>query len=364
MYRLAFICFTFASLLICKKPLAQNVNIKHNDPHIRYTGRIQQTDSTTVFYWSASSAKIKFKGTGIDVVLKDQTGINRFTVVVDGKVQQTLNVDSTKRTYTLASGLSAGKHEVELFKQTEWAMGSTAIYGFTVDKGTRLLAAPPSKKRKIEVYGDSITCGYAVEDSAGKDRGTAPFENGYISYAAITARHFNADYISISKSGIGILISWFPLIMPEMYDRLNPNDAGSHWNFSDYTPQVVIVNLFQNDSWLIKKPEHEQFKARFGTTAPSDTQIIAAYKSFISSVRAKYPSATIVCVLGSMDASAANSPWPGYVTQAVHSLKDNRVLTHFIPYKKTPGHPSIREQQEAADDLIKFMEKEVKWDSK
>ncbi|MDI3320334.1 SGNH/GDSL hydrolase family protein [Pinibacter soli] len=359
MHRLAVITFACISLLVCKISLAQNV--KHDDSHIRYTGRIQQTDSTAVFYWTASSAKIKFKGTGISVVLKDQLGINRFTVIVDGKVQPTLNVDSTKRTYTLASGLSSGTHEVELFKQTEWAMGSTSIYGFSIDKGTTLLAAPPAKKRKIEVYGDSITCGYAVEDSTGKDRGTAPFENGYISYAAITARHFNADYVSISKSGIGILISWFPLIMPEMYDRLNPTDSNSHWNFSDYKPQVVIVNLFQNDSWLTKRPDHEQFKARFGTTAPSESQIVAAYKNFISSVRAKYPSATIVCILGNMDATGANSQWPGYVTQAVQLMNDKKVLTHFISYKKTPGHPSIREQQAAADDLIKFMEKEVKW---
>jgi hypothetical protein len=288
-------------------------------------------------------------------------GNNRFTVVVDGKVQQTLNVDSTKRTYKLASGLSAGTHEVELFKQTEWAMGSTMIFGFTVDKGTTLLAAPPAKKRKIEVYGDSITCGYAVEDSTGQDRGTAPFENGYISYAALMARHFNADYVSISKSGIGVTISWFPLIMPEMYDRLDPNESNSHWDFKNYSPQVVIVNLFQNDAWLTKKPEHEQFKARFGTTAPSETQIISAYKNFISNVRAKYPTATIVCILGNMDATASGSPWPGYVTKAAQSLNDKRILTHFIPYKKTSGHPSIREHQQAADDLIKFMEKNVKW---
>lgn len=355
---LIFVCTLSFS---CKHTNAQPINVKPNDPRILYTGRIQQTDSTTIFYWTASSAKIKFKGTGIAVVLKDQNGINRFTVVVDGKVQQTLNVDSDKKTYTLASGLSSGTHEVELFKQTEWAMGSTTIYGFAVDKGTTLLAAPTAKKRKIEVYGDSITCGYAVEDSSGKDRGTAPYENGYISYAAITARHFNADYVSISKSGIGITVSWFPLIMPELYDRLDPNDSNSYWNFKNYTPQVVLVNLFQNDAWLTKMPANEQFKQRFGTAAPSASQIVEAYKNFISNVRAKYPSATIVCILGNMDATAENAPWPSYVTQAVQLLNDKRILTHFIPYKKTSGHPSIQEQQAAADDLIGFMEKEVKW---
>ena len=43
------------------------------------------------------------------------------------------------------------------------------------------------------------------------------------------------------------MVSWFPLIMPEMYDRLTPTEASSKWDFSSYQPDVVVVNLFQND---------------------------------------------------------------------------------------------------------------------
>jgi len=42
-------------------------------------------------------------------------------------------------------------------------------------------------------------------------------------------------------------------IMPEMYDGLNPADGNSKWNFNEYTPDVVVVNLFQNDSWLVNR---------------------------------------------------------------------------------------------------------------
>ena len=157
---------------------------------------------------------------------------------------------------------------------------------------------PPQQKRKIEFFGNSITCGYAVEDSTGQDRGTAPYENAYLSYATITARHFDAEFHSTSKSGIGILVSWVPLIMPEMYYRLDPTDAESKWDFSKYTPDVVVINLFQNDAWIIKLPDNDQFKAQFGSKPPTDEQIIKAYKDFVKTIRSKYPKAQIICALG------------------------------------------------------------------
>ena len=74
------------------------------------------------------------------------------------------------------------------------------------------------------------------------------YTNNYLSYAALTARYFDAGYQCICKSGIGVTISWFPLTMSEMYDRLVPTNPDSKWDFSLYTPDIVVVNLFQNDS--------------------------------------------------------------------------------------------------------------------
>ena len=49
-----------------------------------------------------------------------------------------------------------------------------------------------------------------------------------------------------------------------MYNRLIPTDSTSKWNFSLYQPDVVVINLLQNDTWLVNLPEHEEFKKRFG----------------------------------------------------------------------------------------------------
>ena len=337
------------------------VTISATDSHLHYMGRTWTNDGAVALSWSGNSVGINFTGSSISATLRDESGVNTYAVVLDGKVVQVLHPDQTKNDYTLASGLSAGKHHLELFKRTEWAMGKTWVYGFTLNNGSKVLKASRAHKRKIEFYGNSITCGYAVLDTTGKDRGSAEFEDGYNSYAAITARHYNAEFSSISKSGIGITVSWFPLIMPEMYDRLDATDPNSKWDFSKYTPDVVVINLFQNDSWIVTMPNNEQFKARFGTTAPTPEFIINAYASFVKSIRAKYPKAHIICILGSMDATKPGSPWPGYIEKAVATLNDNNIYTHFIPYKNTPGHPSKKEQQDMAADLIGFMDKTVKW---
>jgi hypothetical protein len=352
--------FCWAILAISLQCSAQTT-IKSTDPHIRYSGRIAFTDSTAELSWTATEVMINFNGTGVSAVLRDERSDNNYNIIIDGKVMSVLHPEMAKKSYVLASGLPAGKHTLELFKRNEWAMGKTWFYQFVLDKGAKILAPPAAKKRKIEFFGNSISCGYADIDTTGQDRGTSPYEDGYISYASLTARHFNAELHNTSKSGIGITISWFPMIMPEMYDRLDATDPNSKWDFSKYTPDVVIINLFQNDCWLTAMHDNDQFKARFGTTPPTPEFIINAYQSFVKSIRSKYPKAKILCILGSMDATKAGSPWPGYIDKAVAGLNDKNILTHFIPYKNTNGHPSAKEQRAMADDLVTFMEQNLKW---
>ncbi|MGZ3756658.1 MAG: SGNH/GDSL hydrolase family protein [Mucilaginibacter sp.] len=353
--------FTLLWCLVTVLDIKAQAIVKSDDPHIHYMGRTDKKGDATELAWPGTSVKINFNGTGVKAILKDN-GVNDFyNIIVDNKVIKVIRLDTAKNTYTLAEGLPVGPHSLELFKRTEWAIGKSMFYGFTLDKGGVLLKAPATKKRKIEYYGDSITCGYAVEDSTGKDRGTGPFEDNYVSYAAIIARHFDAEYSCIARSGIGVMISWFPQIMPEMYNLKDPANPKSLWDFNKYTPDVIVVNLFQNDSWIVANPNNDQFKLRFGTKAPTADEIIAKYKALISNIRNKYPHAYIICALGSMDATKAGSVWPEYIEKAVLGLDDKKVLTHFFADKKTPGHPNVREQQAMADDLIGFIDQNIKW---
>jgi len=335
-------------------------NIRPGDGKLQTDGRINiQNPDVAEIYWPGSSVKIKFSGTEVKATLKDERGFNFFNVIIDDSLLQTLKIDTAKTTYTLVAGLPEGNHTVELSKRADWFRGKTLFYGFQLASGSKLLQLP-AKKRMIEFYGNSITVGAAVEDNIG-DKGDSTFTNNYRSYASITARHFNARYSCIASSGIGIMVSWGSLIMPEIYDRLNPDDSTSKWDFSKAQPDIVVINLFQNDCALLTLPEHAQFKRRFGDKNPTEEFIIKAYSNFVQRIRDHYPGAYIVCVLGTMDAVKPGSPWPGYIEKSVTALHDPKILTHFFAYKNSPGHPKVQEQKKMADDLIRFIDSHIQW---
>jgi hypothetical protein len=329
--------------------------VSSSNPEIEFSGRIDFTeDKAAEMYWSGSSIKMNFEGESIQALLKDESGDNYYNIIIDNKFVSILRADTTKQYYQLASNLSKGKHTIELFKRTEWDRGKTSFYGFKINNNAKLLTQSAPKRRKIEFYGNSITAGYAIEDFSGKDSPDSTYTNNYLSYAAITARHFDAKYQCICKSGIGITISWHPLIMPEMYDRLIPTDSTSKWDFSLYKPDVVVVNLMQNDTWLVNLPEHEEFKKRFGNKAPTDKDIIV-------NLRSNYPKANIICTLGSMDAAKEGSIWVEYIKLAVANLNDKKIYTHFMPYIKATAHPSIQDQEVMATSLIEFIDNNIDW---
>jgi len=342
----------------CRTKLKQDISFK--DKRIDYMGRIGETDSCKEIYWSGSSITMKFHGSSISAVLKDETGDNYFNIIIDDKVNSILHPDTLKMIYDLTPVLSNGIHTVTLFKRTEWTKGKTFFYGIQLEQNSKLLKVP-SKRKLIEFYGNSITAGYAVEDKTGKDNPEGTNTNNYVSYAAITARYFNADFNCIVRSGIGITISWFPMIMDEMYDRLNPADKNSKWDFNLTTPDIVVINLLQNDSWLVNRPENDQFKNRFGHKAPTDDFIINSYKSFVQKIRNKYSNAKIICMLGNMDITQKGSKWINIVKNAVSDINDNNIYTLFVPYKNTKGHPNVKEQNVIADSLIHFIKNEFGW---
>jgi lysophospholipase L1-like esterase len=339
--------------------------IPFSDQHIQYEGRVGMTDSTAELYWSGTMATVRFTGTGLSATMQDFNGQNWFNVIVDSQVVKKIKIDAAKKTYVLAENLPTGTHTLTLFKRTqihkEYKRGYTNLYGFQLAAGAVVMKPLARPKRAIEFYGNSVTCGHAIEDTTGNDSGASLFENNYLAYGALTARHFNARYHCISKSGIGLMVSFGALIMPEMFSRLNPFDSLSVWNFKQYTPDIVVVNLLQNDQAIVHRPEYEHFKKRFGTQPPNAAQVIQAYQQFIQQLRQQYPQAHIICALGSMDITREGHEWPGYVRQAVQHLNDKKVYTHFFPYKGTPKHPLVKDHAAMAQSLINFIDQNIKW---
>jgi hypothetical protein len=348
-------CFSCAS--VDQHSRDRRIVYASNDS-IRYVGRVKHENDSVVIYWPGTSIEVHFKGTSLQARLTDEFGWNFFNIIIDDDSVRLLNLERGTQNYLLASGLAEGEHTIRLSKRTEWDKGKTWFSEFVIVGKLRPLRS--ANKRVIEFFGNSITAGYAIEDRSGRDSPDSSNTNNYNTYASLTARHYQADCYLTVKSGIGILVSWFPLIMPELYNRLDPSDSTSRWNFH-IKPQVVVINLFQNDSWLVKKPEHPSFVQKFGKQPPEKLQIVAAYKSFVSKIRSAYPGAYIICALGCMDATKPGSPWPGYVSDAVKEFHDEKVLTHFFPYCERNGHPTEEDNKLMAESLIKFIDDNVQW---
>jgi hypothetical protein len=352
----------FFTVFLVQLSFAQTF-IKPNNKALTYSGRINLNADSASFYWPGTSVTANFKGTGLNAVLKSTKEPAYFYVIIDDSVTTKLEIPAgnASTSFKLASGLTQKEHHIQLFKLSN-NTSENQFYGFEIPADSKILKATELPKRKIEFYGNSITAGHGVDVPDGeKDNGVPYYFNNYYTYAALTARYFNAQYSCIARSGIGVMVSWFPEIMPEIYDRTNPSDGNSKWDFAKYTPDIVVVNLFQNDSWIVNMPNHDQFKRRFGTQKPNDEFIINAYKDFIASIRSKYPIAHIICALGNMDATKEGSKWPGYINEGTKRLNDKKMHPLFFSYKNSSGHPKRDDQQAMANQLIQFIEQNIGW---
>jgi len=339
----------------------QSKKVSYDNKEISYSGRIEmnKTDSSAVMYWPGNAVSVRFKGTRVKALIKNGSNKNYFNIILDDSIYLFHPV-ANKKWYVLGSNLKDTIHKVEIFRRmTESPLH---FYAFEINSEGKFLKTP-NKLKSIEFYGNSITEGASIHDHTGKDpeKWDSIYSDNYMAYGAITARYFNAKYTCIARGGIGLMASWYPMIMPEMYDRLNPDDPESKWNFSGSQPDIVVINLFQNDAALVNRPEHPQFKARFGTKPPDSIFVIKSYVDFLKKIRGQYPKSKIICTLGSMTATRKDLPWRGYVKEAAKKMNDNNIFTYFFFYKGGYMHPKEDEHQKMANSLIKFIDKNIKW---
>jgi lysophospholipase L1-like esterase len=331
------------------------VSIGATDPNIQYVGRFDTRDpSGPRCAWSNSMVRLKFTGTALNVKLAD-TGQNQWQVIVDGKPGNFIKSKGRAAVYAVAAELPQGEHTAELVKRTEAFNGATQFQGFELSAGGSLLPLPAARRR-IEIIGDSITCGYGNEGKDEKERFSPNTENGYLTYGAITARELGADYICVAWSGKKM---WPDDTIPELYDLTLPQDPKSQWDFSKWIPDVVVINLATND---------------FGRKIPDEKGWTGAYESFLARVRKNYPSAEIYVASGSMmgdwDQTKPLTTLKKYLAKIVADRKaagDAKVHEiDFAPQDRKDGlgsdwHPSVKTHQIMAKKLADTLRRDLDW---
>ena len=325
---------------------------------IQYNGRIDFSDeSRALLTWAGSSVKIKFKGAGAKVLLQTKYSPCALDIVIDGDSMFVLEADSVKKWFVLASNLQDSEHSIEVFKRTN--NGDLWFYGFQLDVNAELLKQKKQKKI-IEFIGDSITQGSSINDTI-NDEWRGLNSDNYFTYAAVTARHYDAQYYCVAQGGVGLMVGGNTLTGDDLFRRINIRDADSQWDYTKVQPDIVVINLFENDCCIFKNMNHPHFIKTFGNKKPSDEYIISAYVKFVQSIRSNYPNTKIICSLGSMSAVKEGSPWPGYVQRAVEKVNREDVYFCLFPYKNSSGHPEVKDHKIMANTLISFIEKNNIW---
>ncbi|MEZ4231632.1 MAG: SGNH/GDSL hydrolase family protein [Polyangiaceae bacterium] len=323
------------------------------EPAVHFVGRhVVEDDASVRFGWSGSGLVVRFRGTAVRVTLDDPA--HYFTVVVDGQVGARLATSTGEQQYTLAEGLPDSEHVVELYRRTEGSYGSTHFLGVDIDGE---LLAPPPVTRRIEVLGDSITCGYGNEGADQYCNFSADTENHYLTYEAIAARELGAELSTIAWSGKGVVYNYGtdtnqPL--PEIHRRALPTQGSSSWDFTSWQPDVVLINLGTND---------------FSTDGdPSESLFVGEYVGLLETLRGDYPSALILCTVAPKLFGNDQAQAETYIASAVaqrNGAGDSLVKQVDVSTTSTgfgcDWHPSLATHRAMSERLVTLLKDELGW---
>jgi hypothetical protein len=335
-----------------------------------YFGRFVQDANGATFAWPGSSIFARFTGTGISAVIEELNAQvsysgsapqgNDYDVIIDGADPNPLATQPGLMTYVLAQNLKSGEHTLLLRKRTEALVGVARFKGFTVQGGQPLAAPSPVPEiRRIEILGDSISCGYGVDGLSSTCHFSPATENVGQSYGYLTAQELKAEVHIAAWSGKGVSRNddgSTTDTLPILYNRTLPTDPNSVWDFSTWTPQVVVINLATND---------------FAKGVPYGLSFEGAYATLLASVRMHYPQALIFCALGPM-LSDAYPPGESHLTTArtyiqsvVNGSQDPHI--YFIefpvqgPQTGCDYHPSPTTQLSMSAQLVTAIRAKTGW---
>lgn len=324
----------------------------------RLIGRFDTSDpSGAVFAWSGSAIEARFSGTGITLRMSDPSSTgdsNRYSIVLDDGVPEFMAINSSSQSWVLANGLADGPHKVLVWRDTEWSGGEARFLGFDIAAGGQYLSTP-ALSRRIEVIGDSITCGYG-DTGAGP---SCPFskatEQHYETYGALAARSLQADLTTLCVSGIGIYQGYggdTSFVMAPRYPRTLPNRDAPAWDFTSWIPHTVVINLGTND-WSVGITE-----ANFKTP----------YRAFLDTIRGHYPDAWIFLAVGPMLGGSDYTTTRDWLTQLIaeRAGETRMSLVEFGTQDGSLGlgcdwHPSLDEHAYMAGILEDLIRQKLGW---
>jgi len=311
---------------------------------------------------SGASVEFLFSGDSAIVSLSGLTGTADHNYVVaelDGAYYGRFKITTSEPApFIFKVEKEKERHELKIIRATEASNGVVVFHGARAEK----IFIPDAKSGpRIEFVGNSITAAMGAdttEISCGGGSKWYDQHNAYYSYAALTARALNAEYMLSAISGAGIYRNWNsdgPAV-PQQYESSYLRvDSIQRWNFDSWKPDIVTVALGTNDMSPGdgKKPRAAFDSARF----------ISAYTDFIRKISSHYPQSQIVLLTSPMMSGKRGQTLLSCLQQVRLKCINERItaepllIFEFREMKATgcTGHPLIAEHRVMADQLTSFL---------
>lgn len=340
------------------------MKIAPDDGLLQYSGRIDfGNPKAPVFVYAGSWVKIRFRGTAVSAEITNHRSYftNYIGFILDGEQGRfSLTPDERTREYIIGRRLPQGEHELLLFKRMD-ACHYFSFHGFVLDEGGKPLPPAEMPGRRIEVFGDSVSCGEVSEavDYVGKPdpEHDGEFSNSWYSYSWMTARALNAELHITAQGGAALLdgTGWFHgpdyIGMESIYDKLEYNPdlrpAVKKWDFRSWTPHVVVIAIGQNDA----NPENYMAEDYASEKSENWRQ---RYRAFLEGLGELYPQAHFILTTTILNHDPA---WDKAIDQVCQELDSPRVH-HFLYTANgcgTPGHIRIPEAERMAEELSAYI---------
>lgn len=353
------------------------------EDNVRITGRTLFAEDTRYLGFSGSAVSFTFEGKSAQASIwsnANEWGEGSdamrgwIAVYVDEaeEPERRICLDREESVYTLYESGQERKVTLTVVKYSEAAFGKCGIRYLEIDTD-KLLAPPAHKERKLEIIGDSITCGYGVEAENELQSFHTSTENPAKSYSLLTARALDAEASLISWSGNGIISGYVDetaeapsdgCLMPEIYEYTDlsgseklygpDEEKWERWNFSRFVPDMILVNLGTNDcSWC---KDIQERKDRYRDQ----------YVEFLKAIRGHNPKAQILCMLGTMDQRVLKEA-EGAVRSFSETTKDEAVHFLALPLQKPEDgygadwHPSPLTQRKTAEIVTAEVRRIMGW---
>ncbi len=327
--------------------LAVDQTIPAADRRFRFEGRFDFSDpNSPVVIWQASRIGLDFEADSVELLFDRAKGQCFFNADVDGSPRVVEVREGQIAKGAVISGLGPGRHHLTLFKRSEANAGTVHFRGVRLAGGSRIWSPRPAAHRlRMEFIGDSITVGACNEDGAVDQWDNRGTHNAAMGYAAMTAAAFSADHRNTAVSGMGIATGYVEMKAGQIWDRLYPVVGSPRADLSGWVPQVVFVNLGEND---------DSYPKTHGQSFP-DTYT-GGYVSLVQAIRAGHPKAHIVLLRGGMFGGAQSESlrkaWEAAVTRIEAG---DKAVSHYVFDHWSKNHPRVSDHRAMADELIAWL---------